>query len=129
MRQIILILTAIFAVIITQAKSLEFPETEFDFGTVADSAKPVVHEFEFKNVTDEPVVVLSASAQCGCTRPEYPVKPIAPGASATIKVTFVPAGQKGNVNKDVRVRFRGAKARKSERVTLRLSGRVTPASE
>lgn len=118
------ILAILFATIALQAKSLEFSEKEFDFGTVNEKGKPVVHHFMFKNVTDQPVVVLSASAQCGCTRPEYPVKPIAPGDSASIKVTFVPAGQKGNVSKDIRVRFRGAKARKSERVTLRLNGRV-----
>lgn len=106
------------------AKSLDFPVTEFDFGTVSQTGKPVVHEFTFTNTTDEPVAVLSASASCGCTRPEYPVKPVEPGATATIKVTFVPAGQQGNISKDVKVRFRGAKAHKSERVTLRLTGKV-----
>ena len=125
MRHVILtLLAAILSIAAAYAKSLEFPVTDFDFGTISDTASPVVHEFEFKNVTDEPVAVLSASAQCGCTHPEYPVKPVAPGATAVIKVTFVPTGQRGNINKDVRVRFRGAKARKSERVTLRLTGRV-----
>ncbi|MDE7468186.1 MAG: DUF1573 domain-containing protein [Muribaculaceae bacterium] len=120
---------ALVAVISAAAKTLEFPVTDYDFGTVSEAGKPVVHEFEFKNVSDEPVAVLSASAQCGCTHPEYPAKPIAPGATGVIKVTFVPAGQGGNVNKDVRVRFRGATAKKSERVTLRLKGRVTRVGE
>ena len=129
MKHLLIAIMIALTSICASAKSLEFSNKEYDFGTVGSDAKPVVHEFEFKNVTDEPVAVLSASAQCGCTHPEYPVKPVAPGETAVIKVTFVPTGQKGNINKDVRVRFRGAKAKKSERVTLRLTGRVTPAGQ
>lgn len=105
---------------------LKFSETAHDFGTVSQKAAPVVHEYEFINTSTEPVAVLSASAQCGCTRPEYPVKPLAPGERGVIKVTFEPLGQVGNANKDVVVRYRGAKASSSQRITLRLTGVVTP---
>lgn len=109
--------------------SLEFTDTEYDFGTIDDSHAPVVHEFSFTNTSSEPVAILSVTTGCGCTRPQYPLEPVKSGKSAKIKITFLPKGQKGEINKDIRVRFRGAKARKSERVTLRLHGHVTPATK
>ncbi len=68
----------------------------------------------------------SVSTGCGCTRPEYPAKPIDPGKSGKIKITFLPAGQRGDINKDIKVRYRAATARSSKRITLRLNGHVTP---
>lgn len=106
---------------------LEFAERTYDFGTVSETAEPVVHEYEFVNLADEPVAVLSVSTGCGCTRPIYPTEPIAPGAKNSIKITFTPAGQAGSVNKEIKVRYRGATASSSRRVTLRLRGKVTPA--
>ncbi|MDE6333075.1 MAG: DUF1573 domain-containing protein, partial [Muribaculaceae bacterium] len=53
--------------------------------------------------------------------------PVAPGKSAVIKITFLPKGQRGDVQKDIKVRYREAKARSSKRTTLRLKGFVTKA--
>ena len=117
------------AVVLPSAKgshALEFKETTYDFGNIADTHAPVVHEYEFVNVADEPVAVLSVSTGCGSTRPEYPAKPIDPGKSGKIKITFLPAGQRGDINKDIKVRYRAATARSSKRITLRLNGHVTP---
>ncbi len=50
------------AVVLPSAKgshALEFKETTYDFGNIADTHAPVVHEYEFVNVADEPVAVLS----------------------------------------------------------------------
>lgn len=105
---------------------LKFDEFRYDFGTVADTSGPVVHEYKFVNVADEPVAVLSVSTECGCARPEYPVRPIAPGDSAVIKITYNPKGESGEVIKDIKVRYRAAKAPRSKRTVLRLSGVVVP---
>lgn len=103
---------------------LEFPVTSYDFGTVKSTAAPVVYEYEFENTADEPVAVLSVSTGCGCTRPEYPVKPLAPGEKGVIKITFLPEGQSGEINRSIQVRYRGATATSSKRLTLRLKGNV-----
>lgn len=122
---------AVGLISLTSAKpaSLEFIDTEYDFGSISDSHEPIVHEFAFTNTSSEPVAVLSVSTGCGCTRPQYPLEPVKSGKTAKIKITFLPKGQKGEINKDIRVRFRGAKARKAERITLRLHGHVTPAKD
>lgn len=105
---------------------LEFANTSYDFGTISESSKPVEYEFEFTNIAEEPVAILSASAACGCTSPEYPVKPLRPGEKGVIKVTFKPDGQVGEVNKDIKVRYQRAKATSSKSITLRLKGVVLP---
>lgn len=122
----ILLLVAVALPSAAKKDILTFAEKSFDFGTVTESSAPVVHEFVFTNTSDEPVAVLSVSTGCGCTRPVYPVEPVAPGHTGVIKITFTPKGQVGSVNKDIKVRYRGAKARSSQRVTLRLRGKVTP---
>lgn len=129
-RSIFLILAmAIMALVLPSAKEpdvLKFAETTFDFGNITDKHEPVVHEFAFTNVSDEPVAILSVSTGCGCTRPTYPTEPVKAGKTAKIKITFLPAGQSGEINKDVKVRYRSATARSSKRITLRIRGHVTP---
>jgi len=122
---------ALAALVLAAAKpaALEFDSREYDFGAIADDHAPVTHEYRFVNTLDEPVAVLSVSTGCGCTRPQYPVEPIKPGAKGTIKITFLPAGQHGEINKTIRVRYRGATARRSHTVNLRLQGSVTPAAK
>lgn len=121
---------AVMAVLTASAKTpgekvgLEFPELSYDFGTVSDDGS-VVHEFPYTNVGDGAVAIITASASCGCTRPEYSRKPLMPGKTGKIKVTFHTVGQKGEINKDVKLRLRSANG-KSEQVTLRITGVVVP---
>lgn len=130
MKRILLLLAIIVSALTFQAAkpadALQFAQTAFDFGNISDQHDPIVHEFAFTNISDEPVAILSVSTGCGCTRPSYPTEPIKPGKSAKIKITFLPAGQAGQINKDIKVRYRSATARSSKRVTLRLRGHVTP---
>ena len=71
-------------------------------------------------------MVLTASASCGCTRPEYPKKPIAPGKSGKIKVTYLPEGRPGEFTKTVTVKT-NAKVKNQKKVTLKIKGFVNPA--
>ncbi len=107
------------------ADLLQFDHTSYNFGIVSETTKEIVHEFTFVNTASEPVAVLSVSTGCGCTRPKYPVEPIGPGKSGKVTITFLPKGQSGEINKDIKVRYRGATARSSKRITLRLRGVVT----
>lgn len=121
-------IAALVALALPAAKnaSIEFAERDFDFGTVADSHAPITHEFKFVNAGPEPVVILSVTTGCGCTKPSYSLEPVKPGKSGSVKITFLPKGQRGEINKDIRVRYRGAKDSGSKRLTLRLHGHVTP---
>ena len=108
-----------------QKIGVEFAEIVYDFGNVSSDSAPVVHEYVFTNTGKESVGLVSATASCGCTRVEYSKKPVPAGDKALVKVSFNPAGQRGEVNKDIKLRFRAANG-KSERITLQLKGAVVP---
>lgn len=72
--------------------SVSFEETEFDYGTVAEGEK-VVHIYKFTNTGTEPMVISNAKGSCGCTVPEWPKEPIAPGATSEIRVQFDSSGK------------------------------------
>lgn len=102
-----------------------FKESSYDFGTIREEGGPVSHTFEFVNTGDAPLLILNASASCGCTRPDYPRNPVKPGKSDKIKVTYNPKGRPGEFTKTVTVRtnIKG----KDKKVTLKIKGNVTPA--
>ena len=75
--------------------SISFEEASFDFGEVMEGEK-VEHVYKFTNTGSEPLVISNAKATCGCTVPEWPKEPIAPGASSQILVRF-DSSNKGRV--------------------------------
>ncbi|MCF8465737.1 MAG: DUF1573 domain-containing protein [Flavobacteriales bacterium] len=67
--------------------AFKFETETLDYGTIENGADGN-REFKFKNVGNEPLVITNAKGSCGCTTPEWPKEPIAPGASASIKVHY-----------------------------------------
>lgn len=59
--------------------------------------------YRFKNSGDKTLVIENVTAQCGCTIPEKPEKPIAPGEEGVIKAKFNGAGQ-GTISKQIYVK-------------------------
>ncbi len=53
------------------ANGVEWLGTSHDFGAFDESMGVVETEFRFVNRGDEPVVILAARANCGCTTPRY----------------------------------------------------------
>jgi len=64
-----------------------FKKAEHDFGTVKKGSKNET-EFEVTNTGNADLVIINASASCGCTVPDYQKTPIKPGESSKIKVVF-----------------------------------------
>ena len=67
--------------------SIEFNKEVHDYGTIKNGADGSC-TFEFKNTGDSPLIISNAKGSCGCTVPEWPKEPIAPGASGVIKVNY-----------------------------------------
>ena len=84
------------------ATSVEFAEMEHNFGTINQDSKNE-HVFSFTNTGTEPLVISNARGSCGCTVPEYPREPIAPGESGEIKVVYSPGKQKDQQTKTVTI--------------------------
>lgn len=79
---------------------LRFGESRFDFGTV-EAGTIVRHRFPFRNAGGEPLVLTHARSTCGCTVPEYPKTPIAPGDTASVLVVFDTEGKAGPQRKPI----------------------------
>jgi hypothetical protein len=71
---------------------LQLKETEHDFSKIPQG-KPVYYNFEVVNTGKEPLKLNDVHASCGCTTPEWSPEPIAPGATATIKVGYNAAAE------------------------------------
>lgn len=102
--------------------SITFKETVHNFGNVREDGGPVSCEFEFENAGNANLVIVSATAECGCTTPEFPKQPVAPGKKGKIKVTYNPLGRPGGFDKVVTVKTNG----KPGKVRLKVRGTVIP---
>ncbi len=81
---------------------IAFAENMFDFGDITQGDK-VEHVFEFENIGNEALILSDVRTTCGCTAPEWPREPVAPGATASVKVVFNSTGKIGIQNKVITV--------------------------
>ena len=88
------------------AAVLAFDQTSYNFGTIKQGEK-VHYDFKFKNTGKTPLIVSNATASCGCTVPETPKDPIAPGKEGVIKVVFDSTGKTGMQDKVITVTSNG----------------------
>lgn len=79
-----------------------FEKEVHDFGTIVQGEK-VAYSFKFKNTGEGDLIITSAKGSCGCTVPEWPKEPIAPGADGVIDVVFNSDGKSGKQNKKVTI--------------------------
>lgn len=84
---------------------LKFKELSYDFGKIKQSV-PVTHDFVFSNVSENPVIIESALASCGCTTPVKPEGAIQKGKDDVIKTGFN-AAVAGPFNKTVTIKVAG----------------------
>ena len=82
---------------------ITFDENTFDFGVVKEELNSVSHVFSFTNTGNEPLVLSSVKASCGCTTPQWSREPVAPGGKGTILVKYSTAGRPGAFTKTVTV--------------------------
>lgn len=97
---------------------VDFKELKHSFGKI-EQGKPVTTIFTFTNNSDKPAIIETATAGCGCTKPEYPQSPILKGKSGEIKVTYN-AANVGSFTKTVTLKF----ANVDEPVILTIDGEV-----
>lgn len=67
---------------------IEFKEETINYGEVEKGKDDGIRVFEFTNTGNEPLIIKNAKSSCGCTVPEWPKDPIAPGGKGQIKVQY-----------------------------------------
>jgi len=80
--------------------TIAFAEEFHDFGEVQEG-EVVEHTFTFTNEGEGPLIISNAQGSCGCTMPDWPRQPIAPGQKGQIKVSFNSTGRAGRQDKRV----------------------------
>ena len=80
--------------------AMTFDENVINFGTVTEGEK-VKKTYKFKNSGDEPLILSNAVGSCGCTVPQWPREPIAPGGTGEIVVEFNSQGKQGERDQKV----------------------------
>ncbi len=90
----------------------EFDKSIHDFGQIVEgqgNGGRVTATFKFTNMGTTPIFIESARASCGCTTPSVDSsKPIPPGGTGEIPVTYSTIGRPGTFNKSVTVTFKDA---------------------
>ncbi len=79
-----------------------FEEETWNFGQIKEG-EVAEHIFKFKNTGNAPLIISNAQGSCGCTVPQFPREPIAPGNTGEIKVSFNSQGRAGSQNKRVTI--------------------------
>lgn len=103
---------------------IEFSKETHDYGTIKYGADGSC-TFEFKNTGTEPLIISNAKGSCGCTVPEWPKEPIAPGAKGKITVKY-DTKRPGAINKSVTIT---SNAVNEPTKVIRIKGNVLPAPE
>jgi len=99
---------------------MTFEKSEHDFGTI-EQGTPQETIFKFTNTGNAPLIITDAKSSCGCTVPDPPKEPIAPGETGELLVKFNGSGQ-NQVTKTITVTANTAKG--SE--ILRIKAFVNP---
>jgi len=84
-----------------------FTKNLHDFGELKNG-ESVACSFSFTNAGDKSLLIQNVTAGCGCTNVKYPLKPLAPGKSGAIEVTFNSRGKHGNQRQAINVFSNGS---------------------
>ena len=87
---------------------------DHDFGELL-RGKTVTHVFEFKNISDKPLVIDNVRTDCGCTASDWEETPVPSGQTGKITITF-DALKVGYFHKKITVWIQGMK--KSEKLSI-----------
>ncbi len=87
---------------IEKGAKIEFKKEIHDYGNIKFEADAVT-TFEFTNTGTEPLVIANAKPSCGCTIPEWPKEPIAPGDKGFITVKYNATNKEGGFAKSITI--------------------------
>lgn len=75
------------ALLQTQQAEFFLEQSQFKFPK-ANEGDQLVHYYRFTNTGKAPLIITDSKVNCICTRVQFPLKPIAPGQTDSIKVSF-----------------------------------------
>ena len=90
MKKLLVFLAVLFGIssFAQSGAKIELKEETINYGEVEKGKDDGIRIFEFTNTGNEPLLIKNVKSSCGCTVPEWPKEPIAPGAKSQIKVQY-----------------------------------------
>ena len=105
-----------------EGAGMMFATETIDYGNIAYNSDGK-REFVFTNNGNKPLIITNAQSTCGCTIPNYPREPIAPGAKGVIGVKYDTSRAGQAFNKTITLTTNAAQSTK----TLTIKGNVLAA--
>ncbi|MGK7396443.1 MAG: DUF1573 domain-containing protein [Candidatus Cyclobacteriaceae bacterium M3_2C_046] len=82
--------------------SLEIKELNYDFGQIQEG-NIASHDFIIKNNGDQPLIINSVKASCGCTTPYWTKEPILPGMTGVVSAAYNSKNRPGMFKKSISI--------------------------
>lgn len=98
--------------------SIIFDKLQHDYGTIVQGGDGNC-VFKFTNKGEKPLILSNVRSSCGCTVPQWPREPIAPGEKGEIKVKY-DTKRLGSFNKSITINSNAA----NSVVRLLIKGKV-----
>lgn len=117
----LLISTSTAVIAQTPNKSVRFDEKIHDFGSIGETDGKVTHRFVFTNTGRDTVTLTRARAGCSCVHAEVSRRPVLPGHTGYVDVTFDPDYRPGHFSKEIVVFSNGNRYNR-----IWVKGDVTP---
>jgi hypothetical protein len=102
--------------------TVQFAETQHNFGTFKEEAGRQTYDFLLTNTGSLPLVIQNVVASCGCTTPEWTRQPIPPGGKGKVTAIYDPKDRPGQFDKTLSVYTNT----KPEVTVLVIKGEVSP---
>lgn len=102
--------------------SIVFDKLMHPFSSFPEDGDPQTCQFRFTNHGKKLVAVAKVQTTCGCAVASYTSKPVRPGETGTIRITYHPQGRPGRFNRSALVQFSGS----PQVVKLIITGNVIP---
>jgi hypothetical protein len=83
--------------------TMQFADTQHDFGTFKEEAGRQTFDFVITNTGTLPLVIKNVVASCGCTTPEWTKPPIPTGGKGKVTAIYDPKDRPGQFNKTLTV--------------------------
>lgn len=104
---------------------VRFDRTTYDLGSCPeDTVRLPRCEFTFTNLSKRAVSIAEVKTSCGCLKASFDRRPVQPGKTGRLVLTFDPQGHPGNFLRKVTVYF----SQQPHPCILQIKGNVRPAS-
>lgn len=108
------------------AQAMRFDRTRIETGAIDEDDGPQRFVFTWRNTGDKPLVITRVKTTCGCAVPTCGKRPVKPGETDSVTVTYHPKGHPGRFVRKIFIFTQLAGNAPS--ATLELAGEVIPSA-